>query len=97
MVYFCNPISGAGAVAQSVEQRTENPCVGGSIPSYTTRTKKGLNTQCVKAFFLITNNYFFFDFAIAVFSSTLNFTILVIRSKGKGLSSGNCTDPFAPL
>ncbi len=25
-----------GAVAQSVEQRTENPCVGGSIPSRTT-------------------------------------------------------------
>ena len=26
-----------GAVAQSVEQRTENPCVGGSIPSRTTK------------------------------------------------------------
>jgi hypothetical protein len=26
----------AGVVAQSVEQRTENPCVGGSIPSHTT-------------------------------------------------------------
>ena len=26
----------AGAVAQSVEQRTENPCVGGSIPPHTT-------------------------------------------------------------
>jgi hypothetical protein len=26
-----------GAVAQSVEQRTENPCVGGSIPPHTTR------------------------------------------------------------
>ncbi len=25
-----------GAVAQLVEQRTENPCVGGSIPSHTT-------------------------------------------------------------
>lgn len=25
-----------GAVAQSVEQKTENLCVGGSIPSYTT-------------------------------------------------------------
>jgi hypothetical protein len=25
-----------GAVAQLVEQRTENPCVGGSIPSRTT-------------------------------------------------------------
>jgi hypothetical protein len=28
----------SGDVAQLVEQRTENPCVGGSIPSVTTRT-----------------------------------------------------------
>ena len=28
-----------GAVAQSVEQRTENPCVGGSIPPHTTALK----------------------------------------------------------
>ncbi len=27
---------GAGAIAQSVEQRTENPCVPGSIPGGTT-------------------------------------------------------------
>ena len=29
-----------GAVAQSVEQRTENPCVGGSIPPHTTDPAK---------------------------------------------------------
>ena len=29
----------AGDVAQLVEQRTENPCVGGSIPSITTKRK----------------------------------------------------------
>ena len=29
---------GYGAVAQSVEQRTENPCVAGSIPAHTTET-----------------------------------------------------------
>jgi hypothetical protein len=29
-----------GAVAQSVEQRTENPCVAGSIPAHTTEKKK---------------------------------------------------------
>jgi hypothetical protein len=37
--YICNPLlrrSPDGAVAQSVEQRTENPCVGGSIPPHTT-------------------------------------------------------------
>ncbi len=28
----------SGRIAQSVEQRTENPCVGGSIPSPATRT-----------------------------------------------------------
>ena len=33
--YFCCPET-EGAVAQSVEQRTENPCVGGSIPPHTT-------------------------------------------------------------
>ena len=30
-----------GAVAQSVEQRTENPCVGGSIPPHTTKKDFG--------------------------------------------------------
>ena len=29
-------MSSNGSVAQSVEQRTENPCVGGSIPSRAT-------------------------------------------------------------
>ena len=29
-----------GAIAQSVEQRTENPCVPGSIPGGTTRKGK---------------------------------------------------------
>ncbi len=31
-----------GAIAQSVEQRTENPCVAGSIPAGTTKTVKML-------------------------------------------------------
>jgi hypothetical protein len=30
------PLKKAGALAQSVEQRTENPCVPGSIPGGTT-------------------------------------------------------------
>jgi hypothetical protein len=44
--YFCRPAESGtifrlrleerGAVAQLVEQRTENPCVGGSIPPHTT-------------------------------------------------------------
>ena len=49
--YICSPFEirrskfdvQGGAVAQSVEQRTENPCVGGSIPPHTTE-KLWLNT-----------------------------------------------------
>jgi hypothetical protein len=39
--YFCalSRNRAVGDVAQSVEQRTENPCVGGSIPSVTTVRK----------------------------------------------------------
>ena len=37
--YFC--ASFLGDVAQLVEQRTENPCVGGSIPSITTPKASG--------------------------------------------------------
>ncbi len=32
-------MSGVGAIAQLVEQRTENPCVPGSIPGGTTAKK----------------------------------------------------------
>ena len=32
-------LNSKGPVAQSVEQRIENPCVGGSIPSQATRFK----------------------------------------------------------
>jgi hypothetical protein len=44
-IYFCDPFplrreSFLGDVAQLVEQRTENPCVGGSIPSVTTKKSK---------------------------------------------------------
>ena len=39
--YLCTRnLSNVGAIAQSVEQRTENPCVPGSIPGGTT-LKKG--------------------------------------------------------
>ncbi len=42
-MYFCTHISTIswGDVAQLVEQRTENPCVGGSIPSITTSKSGG--------------------------------------------------------
>ena len=35
-----------GLVAQSVEQRTENPCVGGSIPPQATTTAVLLARKC---------------------------------------------------
>ena len=34
----------AGAIAQLVEQRTENPCVPGSIPGGTTKNLNGSNS-----------------------------------------------------
>ena len=37
--YLC-PHQKGGDVAQLVEQRTENPCVGGSIPSITTNKNR---------------------------------------------------------
>lgn len=41
--YFCAPVKQNGAVAQSVERRTENPCVTGSIPVSTTTKIKQLS------------------------------------------------------
>ena len=40
MPFFCARIRGSGPVAQSVEQRIENPCVGGSIPSQATKSQR---------------------------------------------------------
>ena len=37
-IYICSPKR--GAIAQSVEQWTENPCVPGSIPGGTTSLKR---------------------------------------------------------
>jgi hypothetical protein len=41
-----------GQVAQLVEQRTENPCVGGSIPPLATKNSKGLQDINRQAFLL---------------------------------------------
>jgi hypothetical protein len=41
-----------GQVAQLVEQRTENPCVGGSIPSLATKQIKGLRGFFMQALYL---------------------------------------------
>ena len=39
-IYLCTRKQNDGGIAQSVEQRTENPCVPGSIPGATTEKKK---------------------------------------------------------
>ena len=47
-----------GAIAQLVEQRTENPCVPGSIPGGTTSTKvKSLIHNELAIFLLVTIAY----------------------------------------
>ena len=56
-----------GVIAQLVEQRTENPCVPGSIPGDTTRTK-------VKS--LIFNDFFFCLYSICPKYVRKSFTIL---------------------
>ncbi len=49
MLYLCRPYQN-GVVAQLVEQRTENPCVTGSIPVDTTSKKKGFETDVSNPF-----------------------------------------------
>jgi hypothetical protein len=45
-----------GDVAQLVEQRTENPCVGGSIPSITTLKNQGVTIENRGSLFCWYNN-----------------------------------------
>ena len=53
-----------GAIAQLVEQRTENPCVPGSIPGGTTKKKRGIAAQqrVVPLFLLFLPPVLFFSF-----------------------------------
>ena len=46
-----------GAVAQLVEQRTENPCVGGSIPPHTTH-KQRLRREIFRSLFVLLQLYY---------------------------------------
>ena len=66
-----------GAVAQSVEQRTENPCVGGSIPPHTTQQIAPNAIQQSVWGFLFAANFNFADgfalcFINAIFVSRLS-------------------------
>ncbi len=54
MLYLCTRKKRRkGAIAQLVEQRTENPCVPGSIPGGTTKQKKA--SECYSEAFLFLN------------------------------------------
>ena len=44
MPTFAIPNNKTGVIAQLVEQRTENPCVPGSIPGDTTKNLSGSNS-----------------------------------------------------
>ena len=61
---FAADLEKSGAIAQLVEQRTENPCVPGSIPGGTTAKKakqrKNPDFQRKSGFFLIATLYFKF-------------------------------------
>ncbi len=60
---YLHPQNANGAIAQLVEQRTENPCVPGSIPGGT--TNKNANSLKIRLlaflFFLARHLYNFFD------------------------------------
>ena len=60
--YFCTPKPN-GAIAQLVEQRTENPCVPGSIPGGTTFKRlqnwKIPEIQTFQGFFFSTKSHLF--------------------------------------
>ena len=63
-MYFCHHQNKGGskhlhgAIAQLVEQRTENPCVPGSIPGgTTTRRINQLKTNVLKAFVFLANHW----------------------------------------
>ena len=45
-------------IAQLVEQRTENPCVGGSIPPHPTNIKKSVKTEKKLVKNLVVSDFF---------------------------------------
>ena len=54
----------SGTIAQSVEQRTENPCVAGSIPAGTTKSHKTTTVKTKKnPLDYILRGFFFLDYS----------------------------------
>ncbi len=69
-VYLCNRNQNDGAIAQLVEQRTENPCVPGSIPGGTTE-KERVN-QMILSFFHTLPSSILFHFVSSEKKATLH-------------------------
>ncbi len=61
--YLCQRKYAKGTIAQLVEQRTENPCVPGSIPGGTTGRLEKVSLFCFypSAFCYKTGKYYFCD------------------------------------
>ena len=74
MPTFAIPNNKTGVIAQLVEQRTENPCVPGSIPGDTTEKP----SQCIlRGFFVLSILYLY----------STNFTLPMSRGFASGVSS----------
>ena len=71
-----------GAVAQLVEQRTENPCVGGSIPPHTTKTSAAM----LGFFVLYKKNWRKLPNLILPVNSLIIFEIVIKRYRAASLN-----------
>ena len=73
-----------GAIAQLVEQRTENPCVPGSIPGGTTKKKRGIPTQqrVILLFFVFPLSSFFliYEYVLHGFCTRASSTLIEYRA-----------------
>ena len=73
-----------GAIAQLVEQRTENPCVPGSIPGGTTKKKRGIATQqrVIPLFLFLPLSSFFliYEYVLHSFCTRASSTLIEYRA-----------------
>ena len=85
-----------GVIAQLVEQRTENPCVPGSIPGDTTNQQKSISLQ-IKPWTTVkgAQGFIFFDCRISQANSSLTYTPQSLRdsSPNQGSNFGGETVP----
>jgi hypothetical protein len=88
-----------GAVAQLVEQWTENPCVAGSIPAHTTKAGK-LTVMLVFPLSFSAKTCFSGQSRKIPYTSGVKQSCVYIHSFQKGveeLNFGNLEAPYQPL